>query len=565
MIMNTKPLTDVQKQSIRFISSLVFKSNSDPFRTPNGLDFLITHIDIVIEELTKLGRGVHTVQRYCNIMSRAINDITTIKDADTKRICKKRYLSIAALAKREYRLNDPKYKPKRTPKPTFILQKLKEFEKNNDVRLKEAAKFIWGDNVVRNYDVQYDALKRNMDNIINADIGKPIEDRMKILEAQLQEIENNSDRGRTCVRIANGSREEISKNTNYDMKIRQFMSEYNNGKSLVDLINYPNENITEKLKNDKTKNWGNKDSLLNAIKYYIGCSINIQALKNQGLDRPFLKTLLSRLEDFAKPYRKKWNKEKEVEKKKKYEDPYTYLVEKFGNFITWGRLTGEINRILKLGTETNYTLAFLMKVFTQYIPRRSSDYANMLVITDDVDENDLDNDNFNYLILNEKKKRYAFIFNYWKNYKYVGAQGYTIRNKNILDSIRAHLNNERYKKTRTEEINGKRYHYLLYLQNGNPIKKATQVVSQMDQIRKRWDIPYSIRHIRHSFSTWFIKKHKESNEKIAQLADQMGTSVKILMNVYYDARVVGQLHMDDDDDFSELTQIEEIFKKDIRK
>ena len=128
-----------------------------------------------------------------------------------------------------------------------------------------------------------------MDNIINADIGKPIEDRMKILEAQLQEIENNSDRGRTCVRIANGSREEISKNTNYDMKIRQFMSEYNNGKSLVDLINYPNENITEKLRNDKTKNWGNKDSLLNAIKYYIGCSINIQALKNQGLDRPFLK------------------------------------------------------------------------------------------------------------------------------------------------------------------------------------------------------------------------------------------------------------------------------------
>ena len=71
--------------------------------------------------------------------------------------------------------------------------------------------------------------------------------------------------------------------------------------------------------------------------------------------------------------------------------------------------------------------------------------------------------------------------------------------------------------------------------------------------------------IRHSFSTWFIKKHNESNEKIAQLADQMGTSVKMLMNVYYDARVVGQLHMDDDDDFSELTQIEEIFKKDIRK
>ena len=230
-----------------------------------------------------------------------------------------------------------------------------------------------------------------------------------------------------------------------------------------------------------------------------------------------------------------------MQKKKKYEDPYAYLVEKFGNFITWGRLTGEINRILNLGTETNYTLSFLMKIFTQYIPRRSSDYANMLVVTDDVDENDLDNDNFNYLILNEKKKRYAFIFNYWKNYKYVGAQGYTIRNKNILDSIRAHLNNEKYKKTKTEQINGKNYHYFLYLQNGNPIKKAAQVVSQLDQIRKRWDIPYSIRHIRHSFSTWFIKKHNESNEKIAQLADQMGTSVKMLMNVYYDARVVGQL------------------------
>ena len=393
--MNTKPLTDVQKKSIQFIASLVFNNKKDPFQIPNGLDFLVTHIDIVVDRLTELKRGVHTIQRYCNIMSRAIDDINTITDTDKKRVCKKRYLSIAALAKREYRLNDPKYKPKRPPKPTFILQKLKEFEKSNGVRLKEAAKFIWGDNVVKSYNVQYDSLKCNMDNIINADLGKPIEDRMMILEEQLQEIEQNSDKGRKCVRLANGSREEISENTKYDMKIRQFMSEYNMGKSLVDLLNYPNENIIEKLKNDKTKNWGNKDTFLNAIKYYIGCSINIKSLRDQGLDRPFLKTILLRLEEFCKPYRKKWNKEKEVQKKKKYEDPYTYLVEKFGNFITWGRLTGEINRILNLGTETNYTLSFLMKIFTQYIPRRSSDYANMLVVTDDVDENDLDNDNFN--------------------------------------------------------------------------------------------------------------------------------------------------------------------------
>ena len=118
--MNTKPLTDVKKKSIRFIASLVFNNKKDPFEIPNGLDFLVTHIDIVVDRLTELKRGVHTIQRYCNIMSRAIDDINTITDTDKKRVCKKRYLSIAALAKREYRLNDPKYKPKRPPKPTFI-------------------------------------------------------------------------------------------------------------------------------------------------------------------------------------------------------------------------------------------------------------------------------------------------------------------------------------------------------------------------------------------------------------------------------------------------------------
>ena len=120
--MNTKPLTDVQKQSIQFIASLVFKNHKDPFTIPNGLDFLITHMDMVIDRLTDLGRGVHTVQRYCNIMSRAIDDITTITDKDIKKTCKKRYLSIAALAKREYRMNNPKFKPKRPPKPTLILE-----------------------------------------------------------------------------------------------------------------------------------------------------------------------------------------------------------------------------------------------------------------------------------------------------------------------------------------------------------------------------------------------------------------------------------------------------------
>ena len=124
-----------------------------------------------------------------------------------------------------------------------------------------------------------------------------------------------------------------------------------------------------------------------------------------------------------------------------------------------------------------------------------------------------------------------------------------------------------YKKTPTIFKNGLNSHFLLYLKDSKtPIKNHKQLTGQLLQIRNRWDIPFSIRDIRHSYGTWFIRSVNENPKEVETLAYQMGTSAKMLMNVYYDAKVVQQLHMDHEHEFDHYPQREElnkIFEKDL--
>ena len=85
------------------------------------MDFLVDQFESVKKALERMNRGVHTVQRYCYIISKYIDRIQSRDQLDgendtdyeeykrirtkLKNTCKRYYLDIAALAKREYRLN----------------------------------------------------------------------------------------------------------------------------------------------------------------------------------------------------------------------------------------------------------------------------------------------------------------------------------------------------------------------------------------------------------------------------------------------------------------------------
>jgi len=175
-------------------------------------------------------------------------------------------------------------------------------------------------------------------------------------------------------------------------------------------------------------------------------------------------------------------------------------------FYTWGRFRHEVNRILTNDLEENYTQRLIMSLYTDYIPRRSSDYVNMVVITKDIDTDtlpDVATDEsqtpFNYLIFTRKNKK--FIFNYWKNARKKGKQEFDIEESNIINSITKHLRSAEYKaNTEKVTINGEEYKYLLYtMRDGKPLTKSSDMVQQLQHIRNRWDIPFSIRDIRHSF------------------------------------------------------------------
>ena len=107
VIAGRKDITEAQKNAIVFLAKKVIPRDvyQDPFATDRGLDFLINQNNSVEKAIEDLDRGIHTIQRYCNIASRAIDEIKEDEGlgitAEAKKLCKQRYLAITALAKRE--------------------------------------------------------------------------------------------------------------------------------------------------------------------------------------------------------------------------------------------------------------------------------------------------------------------------------------------------------------------------------------------------------------------------------------------------------------------------------
>ena len=89
------------------------------------------------------------------------------------------------------------------------------------------------------------------------------------------------------------------------------------------------------------------------------------------------------------------------------------------------------------------------------------------------------------------------------------------------------------------------YSFLLYdYRTNEPVLDDQSVCIQMAELRKRWDIPFSIRSLRHSFATWCIRKKLPYNQ-VEQIAENMGSSMKMLRTVYYDADVLDEFSIDD--------------------
>ena len=560
VIAGRKDITEAQKNAIVFLAKKVIPRDvyQDPFATDRGLDFLINQNDSVEKAIEDLDRGIHTIQRYCNIASRAIDEIKEDEGlgitAEAKKLCKQRYLAIAALAKREYRSDPAVYTRKRPTKKTFIFQKLREFEENQQLQFTENLDFQWDKESVKILQDKYNRLKRNFDAISTAQPGEPkFIDNFQLVD-QLNRIDQNNNSGKSCVK---GTAISYESKRGYRQKVLNFMKEFNQGKNLMHLIMDPKAYVIDKLESVSKSLSGTLDSLLNAIKFYLRCSNLLEEFK-KNFKRNNILEAISIIEDHAKPKRKEYVIRDNQKRLKAKKDPYPFLIEHFGMFYTWGRFRHEVNRILTNDLEDNYTQRLIMSLYTDYIPRRSSDYVNMVVITKDIDTDtlpDVATDEsqtpFNYLIFTRKNKK--FIFNYWKNARKKGKQEFDIEESNIINSITKHLRSAEYKaNTEKVTINGEEYKYLLYtMRDRKPLTKSSDMVQQLQHIRNRWDIPFSIRDIRHSFATWFIRLVKKNREQVKLIAWQMGTSENMLMNIYYDADVVQQLNMDSLDEFSD--------------
>jgi hypothetical protein len=167
-----------------------------------------------------------------------------------------------------------------------------------------------------------------------------------------------------------------------------------------------------------------------------------------------------------------------------------------------------------------------MLLFTQVPPRRSRDYAHMLVdVPDDKKHNILD------------FKRKEFIFNSYKNSAKLGPQTIEINSKPLLKALKEYHDNHPGK--------------FLFERNGKPMTKDMIQHFLRVEIGDYYAIPFGINALRHLFAShvFAIKTHPRDMDKIAE---KMGTSVKMLFSNYIDVK---DKELDDEDIPDDVTVV----------
>ena len=562
----------VYQKAIRFIANGIYEKDPDVTRivsnifdpnNPTGLNFLVERQSDIETFIDDLKRGVHTVQRYFNIITRLFPCIPVTEELTEvhKDVAKRRYLRIAALAKREYRQLKS---GTRKVIPTVVFERVREMERNMKIAAEASKPPVWNfaqaTSKKKNAEVLNLNLKHIIDNIgpvnyIHVDKIKPL--LTQRLVEQVDKIEEyRKSPSANCITKSTKAVSLARPVSNYKRIFYNFMAKYNPGLSMEHLLSDYRGTILDKLR-EMNAGHQTKEGILTAIKYYLGCAHCL----HDFIHKSDVEIVYDALDiEFGRQNRAKHKIAKEIQKETR--DIYEYFVQKYGLFITRDRLRREVWRVREL--EPDMTKKIIMTLYIDYIPRRTSDFTRMVVIKNakvgmEKDLPDIDNtikddngniiqaNHINYLLLYEKTGRNPpkdqFIFNYWKNSAIKGTQIFPM-DRHISARLRAYLTDE-YLSGEKKTINGKEYPYLLYVRKNKhervPLVDVGQMNTQLQQIRNRWDIPFSVRSIRHLYVTWMMQNHEIDWEMKQKLALSMGTSVKMLESVYYDAKCLDQL------------------------
>ena len=202
------------------------------------------------------------------------------------------------------------------------------------------------------------------------------------------------------------------------------------------------------------------------------------------------------------------------------------LKEKQKDWLNWSEVKSLKTNIDEYGTPLDRGLYHL---YTDIAPRRIIDYSMMKVVKSDDEFVVLDDDKFNYLIVDEELIPQQMIISRYKSpakkkwSKELGTDGtYTLDISDPLqDNLDQYLGDQRVK------MGG----FLFSKENGKPYTESefSKLISEM--LNKYSDTNMTLNSLRHSYASHHLKKAKNMKQK-KKIAWEMGSSVDTLMKNY---------------------------------
>jgi hypothetical protein len=167
----------------------------------------------------------------------------------------------------------------------------------------------------------------------------------------------------------------------------------------------------------------------------------------------------------------------------------------------------QINFEKKLNQKEYLTILknFILSLYLNLAPRRSSDYTLMKIGPDE-------DESYNYLNLDKKE----LIFNQYKTKKTYGKQIIDIsNNKELLEDLNLYL---KYRKSDND--------FLLIKSNGKPFNQTNDMTKTLNQIFGKKISTQMLRNI------YLTSKYGSVKNDLKQDTTEMGTSMKCALNIY---------------------------------
>lgn len=175
------------------------------------------------------------------------------------------------------------------------------------------------------------------------------------------------------------------------------------------------------------------------------------------------------------------------------------------------------NEILTKKTHfTDFRNTMILLLFTNMkAPRRVADFLNMKFKKGSIDDVKKLTKNFNYIVEYQQDK-YAFIFNKYKTYKYLGQQIFKIEDETLRKVIDKYYD-DYYKR---------KIHFLVN-DNGKPMNQSnfSQALKSITKELLKND-GFSVDILRHSFIKYMYDNLKPDLKKRMEIAEFMGQTYK---------------------------------------